>query len=671
MSVFKSGKGATGEYPYPVAYGNENRIEADVLVLGGGVAGCHAAIAAARRGAKVVVVDKGPVIRSGSGGAGVDHWHGACTNPASTVPPEEMIELTLHGDYLLNWEFGNGITSYILFKESYDALMDVESWGVKVRDVDDEFKDAEFRDEKTKLTFAYDYDSRHCIRVVGGSGVKVAYYNEMKRLGVQIHDFVMVTRLLTKGGRQGGRVVGATGVHVRNGGFYIFKAKVTILATGVTAGMWIFSTELAGSAASHGDPNNVGDGTAMAWRAGAELALMEKTSPMPVSGGFTYPMYGTGNAHNTWYACTMVDFNGKEIPWVDRDGKILATVSERYHRAPGQKAFFNGPNLPYEIQSPRLIPDLPERIKNGEYVLPLYADLPSMPAHERRAIWGLMIPHEGKCHIIYDTYQKAGFDPDRDMLMTNVMPPDRYFFYPYWNTMGPRQWREGPGGGGLLFDWDLKTNLEALYVAGTAGYAGGNHAGSASTGRYAGRKAVEYLKSADAPSLSREQIREEKARVYGPVTRDEGIGWKELRAGLARIMQDYLGEYKNAETLQMGLAWLDSIRESEAARAYARNPHELVRVLECYSRLDAAEVMIRASLERKASSRSLGFYRLDYPQLDPPEWTKLITLRLEDGEVKTGEHPVDYYLKAPCAASFEENYRDHCGLQASARHGRP
>ena len=84
---------STLEWPYPVNYGKENEVRADVLVLGGGIAGCHAAINAAKRRAKVVVVDKGPVIRSGSGGAGVDHWHAACTNPCSKVTPEEMMEL--------------------------------------------------------------------------------------------------------------------------------------------------------------------------------------------------------------------------------------------------------------------------------------------------------------------------------------------------------------------------------------------------------------------------------------------------------------------------------------------------------------------------------------------------------------------------------------------------
>ena len=86
-------KNQAQEWPYPVNYGKENEVSAEVLVLGGGVAGCHAAISAAKRGAKVVVVDKGAVIRSGSGGAGVDHWHAACTNPCSKVTPDEMMDI--------------------------------------------------------------------------------------------------------------------------------------------------------------------------------------------------------------------------------------------------------------------------------------------------------------------------------------------------------------------------------------------------------------------------------------------------------------------------------------------------------------------------------------------------------------------------------------------------
>ena len=112
----------------------------------------------------------------------------------------------------------------------------------------------------------------------------------------------------------------------------------------------------------------------------------------------------------------------------------------------------------------------------------------------------------------------------------------------------------------------------------------------------------------------------------------------------------------------MGLRWLNSIRESEASRAYARNPHELARTLECFTRLTVGEIVMNASLNRKASSKALGLNRLDYPAIDPPEWKKLITMRLENGDIKVGERPVDYQLQSPNASTYEENYRRHCSL---------
>jgi succinate dehydrogenase/fumarate reductase flavoprotein subunit len=247
------------KWPYPLNYGRENEVSTDVLILGGGIAGCHAAINAARKGAKVTVVEKGAVIRSGSGGAGVDHWHNAFTNPCSKITPEEVIEVVDKLGTRLPEGYGSGHVRYIEFRESYDALLDLEKMGVKIRDVDDEFVGAEFRDEATKLMFAYDYEGRHVIRVQGAN-VKPALYGELKRLGVEIYDRVMATSLLTEGGKPGARVVGAMGVNVRTGEFYIFKAKATLLATAQPLRLWVFSTELQGAAAEHDDPNCTGDG---------------------------------------------------------------------------------------------------------------------------------------------------------------------------------------------------------------------------------------------------------------------------------------------------------------------------------------------------------------------------------------------------------------------------
>ncbi len=656
--------GHVPKWPYPIRYDVENEVSADVLVLGGGIAGCQAAINAARKGAKVVICDTASIIISGMGGAGVDHWHNATTNPASKVTPEEITEATAEA----SGGYDIGIKTYIQCKESYDTLLDVEKMGVQVRDITDEFKGAEFRDEKTKLMFAYDYENKFCVRVCG-SAIKPSLYNELNRLGVGIFNWVKITSLLTEGGRPGARVVGATGVNIQTGEFYVFKAKATVSCMGDIRFLWVFNTDLKGLGHGTDEPNASGGSYSTAWNAGAEFALMEKS--MPCAGGFSYPSYGTGNAANTWFACTMIDSNGKEIPWVDRDGRVLKTVSERYRPAPGQK--FIHPELyaspagrgirevPYKYRAPSLIPDLPERIQKGEFVPPLYADLPSMPELERRAIWGLMVGNEGKTRFaIYSNYSRAGFDPDKDLLQAQASS----YMGLGTRSGGPPGWlRVGfCSGGGLVMDWDLRTTLEGLYVAGTPMLGGSDHSVAETTGRYAGRTAVEYARTAVEPFIDRNQVEVEKARVYAPIKRDKGMSWKELHAGIARVMQDYCGPTRHESTLKVGLRYFKEIRESEASNAYARNPHELVRVLDCLQRLTCGEMTIHASLARKASSRYLNFNRLDYPEIDPEEWSKFVTIKLEDGEAKVSELPFNYWLLPPYASTYEENYERHCSL---------
>ena len=88
-------KALAPEWPYPVRYGHEHATSTDVLVLGGGIAGCHAAIQARRRGARVIVLEKSATKWSGNGGAGLDHWLSACTNPCSEVSPEAYTKQAL------------------------------------------------------------------------------------------------------------------------------------------------------------------------------------------------------------------------------------------------------------------------------------------------------------------------------------------------------------------------------------------------------------------------------------------------------------------------------------------------------------------------------------------------------------------------------------------------
>ena len=647
-------KGYAPKWPYPVNYGKENEVSCDVLILGGGIAGCWAAIGAARQGAKVALVDKGATASSGAGGAGVDHWIGAVTNPACKISPDEFTQAA--HDSLGGWQ--SAITAHITSHESYDCLLDIEKMGMKIRDSDDEFKGAEFRDEATKLLFAYDYTAKYCIRV-WGSYVKEAIHKECKRLGVDIYDHVFVSSLLTAGGKQGARVVGATGVNSRTGEFYVFRGKASVLSMYFPQRQWIFSTEIRGLTYSHRTPNLTGDGHAMLWKAGAVMTGVEASGPGG-AGPYGYPQYGHGNAGNTWYACTMVDANGKEIPWIDRDGNILKTVSERYRPAPGQKYFLAGGhfgNMDHRYTGPRMVPvkgiaafgPPPAGIEPIEAELPLYADLPSMPEHERRAIFGLMVAQEGKTLIpIYRTYTQAGFDPDKDLLQG-------------YSMSGLPKWRQ-PGGGGTLsgggpiVDWNLMTSLDGLFAGGGQVFLTGPHATSAATGRYAGRHAAQYASGANELPIDRKQVEAEKARVYAPVQRENGIQWKELNAGVCKVMQDYCGEVKSEKLLKLGLKWFEEIEVGEAASTIARNPRELVRLLEVSNIITNGQMILEGCRSRKASNTALGFIRSDCPEVNPPEWQKWVTIKQDEGTIKVSELPLDYH------GDLEKNYVAHSGL---------
>ena len=57
-----------------------------------------------------------------------------------------------------------------------------------------------------------------------------------------------------------------------------------------------------------------GDGNAMAWRAGAELTMMERTGDWTLGGGFKHTWYG-GAADASYENVPLVDASGKRLPW--------------------------------------------------------------------------------------------------------------------------------------------------------------------------------------------------------------------------------------------------------------------------------------------------------------------------------------------------------------------
>lgn len=86
----------------------------------------------------------------------------------------------------------------------------MESFGGKIRDTQGEFAGADFRDEKTGLMFAYDYENKFTVRV-WGSTFKPALYKELKRLGVETMIGPEATALLVKQEKAANAAIGAWG----------------------------------------------------------------------------------------------------------------------------------------------------------------------------------------------------------------------------------------------------------------------------------------------------------------------------------------------------------------------------------------------------------------------------------------------------------------------------
>lgn len=628
-------------WPYPVRFGQEQEIDTDVLVIGGGIAGCWAAISAARQGVRVALLEKGDVSRSGSGGPGCDHWCNAPANPLSRVDPDEWAV------HMADRPYSNGIGIQIQCREDFDTLLEMEQMGGKIRDTEDEYVGAEGRDDKTKFMISPRYGTIHSylpdphmgepgfnppekrsnvVIRVWGSTFKPALKKECKRLGVQIFDRVMGTSLLNENGVQGARVVGATAFNNRTGEFLIFRAKAVILTTADAGSLWLMSMEHGGYSNMH-SRNMSGDGTVMAWKAGATLTMMERTGMIGIATGLKHKWY-TGAGDASYENVPIVDANGKRLPYPIQGWEDAGAMTP----------------------TPKTAEEIREAVLRGEYELPFYGDFPAMSEVERRTTWNMMLGEESTTKILINTMKDGGFDLGRDQLLS----------YKLIEGSSLPQWRSPGTGGGLLVDWNLKTTVDGLYAAGTQMFSPEDHSYCAATGRYAGRKAAAYVKEVGDLKISREQIEKEKNRIFAPTKRSSGIEWKELHNGLTRAMQYFASEYKTERLLKMGLEELERIEEKAVPKLFALDPHKLMRSIEDLSMIENAKIIIQAMLARKASSVPLGLNRIDYPEMDPPEWDKYLTLKLENDRIQLGELPQRFW--GNMKEQYEAHNKDYTGV---------
>ena len=219
------------------------KIKCDVLVVGGGIAGCFAAIKAAEKDASVLLIDKGYVGKSGQ-----SPYAGSFMvfNPAWGHDLHAWMALINRTSEYVN----NRAWTEITILNSYERYLDLLEWGVKFQgaSADNPTRLAAPSGVTEQLHFAED---KH------GDYVQILR-RQAKKSGVRILDRIMLTELI----KAEGRVSGGIGLSVEEPVLYVIAAAATVLCVGSCGNK---------PAAYPPIVQLTGDGEAMAYRAGAEI----------------------------------------------------------------------------------------------------------------------------------------------------------------------------------------------------------------------------------------------------------------------------------------------------------------------------------------------------------------------------------------------------------------
>jgi succinate dehydrogenase/fumarate reductase flavoprotein subunit len=257
---------------------------------------------------------------------------------------------------------------------------------------------------------------------------------------------------------------------------------------------------------------------------------------------------------------------------------------------------------------------------------PFFLDLTSGTEEEIEYIkWS--ISHEGKgCYWLDHLTQQENFDFRRDKLE----------YLPNTRELSIAQ------AAGIVVDRNLETELKGMFAAGdeVGGVPFSSSPGAFSMGWHAGDLAGLRSKKINSFREIRDQQTEAlKQACSEMLERKTGFHWTELELAVQNVVDYYCGDERSETYLMRGLERLDQLKAETPLKA--ENAHELGRCMEVRSIIENAEMVMRASIERKESRRQPSrFTRSEYPQQDDANFFCFLSQKKIKGEVRFSKIPL-------------------------------
>lgn len=537
-----------------------NHLDTDVLVIGGGVAGCMAAIPALEAGLDVVVCEKGKVLdHCGSVGCGVDHYLTIMESGPEWDTPEFLIK---HVPQLTDGIVDMAVTSRVIH-EMPRVLRKIESFGV-------DFKDPRYGDYYRLRSFGL--PGTYHINFDGTEFKKHIGQQVRKKKGAVLTR-TMAVQLLT----EDNRVYGALAFNFRTSEWFAIRARAVVLAAGEVNRLSLNASGIAFD--SWHCPYNTGDAHRMGYNAGATLTNMEFVESTLTPKGFSAQGLNA---------------------WVSEGAYFINKQGERFMFKYDEK----GENARRAVIADAVIMEY--LLGNG----PIYADCRHLPTDVLDHMEATLQVDRYTMPAFYE--QKAlNFREEPVEVSISELGIRRSGVY--FRGSGLAVDTDAQTSVGSLF-----AAGDCASVSG--GIAGASVLGHIAGEGVAAHLKKPQGSLPDIVMDTAEEIRE-AAMAHRQV--EDGISWKDFEKQTRQTVSDYVGVQRNEKGLNLALDKLQVLADKEPTLE-ADDLHGLMRVQESKSIRLSAELMAHAALARKETRTRSSHRRLDYPETDDEHWRKFV-----------------------------------------------